>query len=216
MPASLTTVQKRTQLARLFCEVSQSQMGTCEKLVHEQHLQQQGWSAVVANLEDLNSDLKHRWKLYQEAFSEYITKRDSYLHFLNHFKDDLLVLQKIPVLPALIESQKLLVPEENDFSEDKQSESVRGVMSLLEWISQRDDFMDCLYEICSKGLIQTDEKEFLALQAEVETKLAMTDDMTMKEIKGLGDRLFGLEKLMLDAKRYVSEQMKLAESFQRV
>ncbi|XP_008194414.1 RB1-inducible coiled-coil protein 1 isoform X2 [Tribolium castaneum] len=215
LPATLSTVQKRTQLARLFCELSQSQMTTCEKLVHEQHLQQQGWSAVVANLEDLYSDLKHRWKLYQDAFNEYIAKRDSYLEFLNHFKDDLLVLQKIPVLPALIESQKLLVPEQDDFSEDKQSGSVRGEMTLHEWISQRDDFMDCLFEICSKGLIQTDEKEFLALQEEIETKLAMTDDVTMKEIKGLGDRLFGLEKLMVDAKRYVNEQMRLAESFQR-
>jgi hypothetical protein len=38
----------------------------------------------------------------------------------------------------------------------------------------------------------------------------------MKEIKGMGDRLFGLEKLMKDVKDVVGVQGKLAESFQRV
>jgi hypothetical protein len=70
------------------------------------------------------------------------------------FKDDLLVLQKIPVLPALIESQKLLVPEDDDFSAEAQSESVKGEVTLLEWISQRDDFMDYLFDVCAKGLAQ--------------------------------------------------------------
>ena len=54
------------------------------------------------------------------------------------------------------------------------------------------------------------------LEKEIERNLEMTENITMKEIKGLGDRLFGLEKLMQDAKRYVSEQVKIAESFQRV
>jgi RB1-inducible coiled-coil protein 1 len=43
----------------------------------------------------------------------------------------------------------------------------------------------------------------------------MTEDTTMKEIKGMGDRLFGLEKLMKDVKDVVGVQGKLAESFQR-
>lgn len=38
----------------------------------------------------------------------------------------------------------------------------------------------------------------------------------MKEIKGLGDRLYGLEQLMLEAKRYVQEQSELAQSFLQV
>jgi RB1-inducible coiled-coil protein 1 len=215
-PSTYNTVIKRTHLARLFCETAKEQMRICEKLVHEQHLQQQGWAAVVANLEDLSLALKVRWNHYQEAFNEYIAKRTTYLDFLNHFKDDLLVLQKIPVLPALIESQKLLVPEDDDFSAEAQSESVKGEVTLLEWISQRDDFMDYLFDVCAKGLAQTDEKEFDSLREEVETKLTMTEDTTMKEIKGMGDRLFGLEKLMKDVKDVVGVQGKLAESFQRL
>lgn len=38
----------------------------------------------------------------------------------------------------------------------------------------------------------------------------------MKEVKGLGDRLFGLEQLMVETKRYVTEQTDLAQSFQQV
>ncbi|XP_063918361.1 RB1-inducible coiled-coil protein 1 isoform X3 [Zophobas morio] len=215
LPPTYNTVQRRAQLARQFCESSQLQMGLCERLVHEQHLQQQGWSAVIANLEDLSVELRHRWKVYQESFNEYIAKRDSYMDFLNQFKDDLVKLKKIPVLPALIESQKLIVPEQDDFSEDQQTVSVRSEVSLMDWISEKDNFMDCLFEDCSKGLTQTDKNEFEMLEKEIERNLEMTENITMKEIKGLGDRLFGLEKLMQDAKRYVSEQVKIAESFQR-
>lgn len=35
----------------------------------------------------------------------------------------------------------------------------------------------------------------------------------MREIKGLGDRLFGLEQLMQETKRCVQEQRELAQAF---
>ena len=34
-------------------EVDSEELKACEQLVHDQHLQQQGWAAVVANLEDI-------------------------------------------------------------------------------------------------------------------------------------------------------------------
>ena len=37
--------------------------------------------------------------------------------------------------------------------------------------------------------------------------------MQMKEIRGLGDRLSGLEQLLLDAKKKVTEQQDLAQAF---
>lgn len=33
--------------------MDKEEVEACEKLVHDQHLQQQGWAAVVANLEDI-------------------------------------------------------------------------------------------------------------------------------------------------------------------
>lgn len=34
-------------------EVDTEELKACERMVLDQHLQQQGWAAVVANLEDL-------------------------------------------------------------------------------------------------------------------------------------------------------------------
>jgi RB1-inducible coiled-coil protein 1 len=36
-----------------FHEVAREELKTCEQLVHDQHLQHQGWAAAVANLEDI-------------------------------------------------------------------------------------------------------------------------------------------------------------------
>lgn len=38
----------------------------------------------------------------------------------------------------------------------------------------------------------------------------------MKEVRGIGDRLFGLEQLMIESKRYVQEQGDLAQSLLQV
>ena len=47
------TVVARAQLAQQLHETAREITNVCEQLVHDQHMQQQGWSAVVANLEDL-------------------------------------------------------------------------------------------------------------------------------------------------------------------
>lgn len=46
--------------------------------------------------------------------------------------------------------------------------------------------------------------------------MELADNNEMKEVKGLGDRLYGLEQLMLEAKRYVLEQCELAQAFFQV
>ena len=46
MPASYNTVVVRSQLAQQFCELARDQTRICERLVHDQHLQQQGNSSV--------------------------------------------------------------------------------------------------------------------------------------------------------------------------
>lgn len=42
LPASYNTVVVRAQLAQQFCELARDQTRICERLVHDQHLQQQG------------------------------------------------------------------------------------------------------------------------------------------------------------------------------
>ncbi|XP_023233231.1 uncharacterized protein LOC111632943 [Centruroides sculpturatus] len=53
MPPTYHTVVSRAQLAQHFYDLAKNQRVSCERLVYDQHLQQQGWAAVVANLEDI-------------------------------------------------------------------------------------------------------------------------------------------------------------------
>lgn len=82
LPATYQTVVKRTQLAQDFLELARNQNRLCDKLVHDQHLQQQGWSAVVANLEDITAEFRKRSEIFEKSFTDYINERDSHLNFL--------------------------------------------------------------------------------------------------------------------------------------
>lgn len=57
---------------------------------------------------------------------------------------------------------------------------------------------------------------FKALQTEIQNIMQMIDNPEMKEVKGIGDRLYGLDQLLNSAKKYVQEQADLAQSFQQV
>lgn len=65
-------------------------------------------------------------------------------------------------------------------------------------------------------LLQFDEKMFTSLKEDVEDILDKANNQDMKEVKGLSDRLSGLETLMREAKRYLQEQTELAQSFVKV
>lgn len=82
LAANYSTVVRRNQLAQQFDEMARAELATCERLVHEQHLQQQGWAAVVANMEDLTVDFKERCGFLENVFVEMFKKRDHYLQCL--------------------------------------------------------------------------------------------------------------------------------------
>ncbi|EDW67071.2 early endosome antigen 1 isoform X1 [Drosophila virilis] len=101
-PAVLETVRQRATLAQRLRELGRKEELLCERLVHEQHLQQQGWSAVVANMEDLTSEFSERFHNFCLAFDRHLEQRESYLELLRNFGDDLKQLARIPILPALM------------------------------------------------------------------------------------------------------------------
>ncbi|XP_062124654.1 RB1-inducible coiled-coil protein 1 isoform X1 [Drosophila sulfurigaster albostrigata] len=102
LSAVLETVRQRSQLAQHMRELGRKEEQLCERLVHEQHLQQQGWSAVVANMEDLTNEFADRFHNFCQAFDRHLQQRDSYLELLRNFGDDLTQLARIPILPALM------------------------------------------------------------------------------------------------------------------
>ncbi|KAG5869946.1 hypothetical protein JTB14_026467 [Gonioctena quinquepunctata] len=217
MPVTFSTVSKRAQLAQQLLELARKQLSICESLVHDQHLQQQGWSAVVANLEDITLEFHKRSEIFEKSFDDYMVERDSYLSFLTHFSNDLQILQRIPVLTALLETQE--ETDRSNTSDGNQSTSLETDTSkeitLYEWISASDNksTMDQLYDHCSRGLEQFDGQVFKSLTNEIEDMLKCADNPQMKEVKGLGERLSGLETLMREAKKFVKQQQELAQSF---
>lgn len=102
LPAVLETVRQRAALAQHMRELGRKEELQCERLVHEQHLQQQGWSAVVANMEDLTTEFGERFQNFCLAFDRHLQQRESYLELLCNFNEDLKQLERIPILPALM------------------------------------------------------------------------------------------------------------------
>lgn len=78
LPPALETVRQRAQLAQHMRELARKEEDQCERLVHEQHLQQQGWSAVVANMEDLTNEFCDRFQNFCSFFDRHLQKRESF------------------------------------------------------------------------------------------------------------------------------------------
>ncbi|XP_069698604.1 RB1-inducible coiled-coil protein 1 isoform X3 [Periplaneta americana] len=249
MPDTYKTVVARVQLAQQFCDHAREQTRACESLVHDQHLQQQGWAAVLANLEDITQAFRTRSELFEQSFNQHLETRAEYMKLLDNFRDDMDMLSKIPLIPALLETaedgmdttvvssdskktsqfqeggevtrsvkegdntqQQDLKVDEGDGSLAEQQNG--GPVTLLQWISANNQ--NSLYQVaqlCIRSLEQFDENVIEALKAEVDQVLNAAVRTEMKEIKGLEERLYGLEQLMVETKRIVQEQSDLTQSF---
>jgi RB1-inducible coiled-coil protein 1 len=92
-----------------------------------------------------------------------------------------------------------------------------GQMTLLQWISSNENqkTLKVMAESCNRELDMFEKNVMDSLKDDIEKTVegARRDDF--KEIKGIEDRLQGLDKLMYDAKKIVTEQTELALAFQQ-
>lgn len=219
LPVSLNTVKTRALVAQDFFNIAKLQLEFCEGMVHEQHLQQQGWSAVIANLEDIVSEFRKRWDLFLKMYQEFIADRDTYDIFLESFKDDKKILQKIPVIDTLLDTQKETL-DGSKLSETTTSTSETETskeISLYEWISSSDtkNSLDELYELCKANLKKFEKDIMPSLEKQINDTLQSAEKPERKEIEGLGKRLFDLEELLRKIKKYVEHQSDMAQGFQQ-
>lgn len=80
--AEYKTVVQRAQLAQTFHDLGKEQLKFCDKLVLEQHLQHQGWMAVIANMEDITAEFQERCSDFDRVFNDHIEKRLEYKEYL--------------------------------------------------------------------------------------------------------------------------------------
>lgn len=119
----LNTVIARSALAKQMCDMAKNEVKLCEQLVYEQHLQQQGWATVIANMDDLTKEFIKRFESFYSAFNEHMDKRNEYLLYLNCFDADLHTLSKIPISPNLLVDTVPVFSGFDEFLDDKDSYS---------------------------------------------------------------------------------------------
>ncbi|XP_051737869.1 RB1-inducible coiled-coil protein 1 isoform X2 [Ctenopharyngodon idella] len=98
MPAVFHTVASRTQLAVEMFEVAKKLCSFCERLVHDEHLQHQGWAAIMANLDDCTLS-------YQKLLLKFDT---AYTHYQQDFEDIKLKLTKLGTAVSVMAKIPLL------------------------------------------------------------------------------------------------------------
>ncbi|XP_076271170.1 autophagy-related 17 isoform X8 [Rhynchophorus ferrugineus] len=217
LPVSLETVTLRTQLAIEYHEVAKKQLEFCETMVHEQHLQQQGWSAVIANLDDIISEFRKRWDLFLKFYDEFMTERKTYYDILAHFQEDKDILMRVPVIDILLEMQRepmdsSKLSEVTNASQENDSKET----TLYEWISSDSkNSLEKLHEECLSKLEKFEMNIMPILQKNVCDTLKSAEAPERKEIEGLGKRLFDLEELLSKIKKYVEHQSDMAQAFQQ-
>lgn len=104
LPATYATVVARAHLAQKIYEMAKEEARTCESLVHDQHLQQQGWAAVVANMEDVVVEFKERAGDFYRRLDEYKQRYTEHVEILAEFDNDMKHLSQIPILSILMEN----------------------------------------------------------------------------------------------------------------
>lgn len=102
LPSTYSTVVTRAKIAQQLYEVADEETTRCERMVYEQHLQQQGWLAVVANMEDLTKEFRQRFTDFYACLDEHLGRRPEYQEYLASFEEDLRTLDRIPISPSLV------------------------------------------------------------------------------------------------------------------
>ncbi|XP_038665275.1 RB1-inducible coiled-coil protein 1 isoform X2 [Scyliorhinus canicula] len=136
MPAVFHTVASRTQLAVEMYEVAKKLCSFCERLVHDEHLQHQGWAAIMANLEDCTHSFQKLLTKFENAYNNYERSVEDIKQKLTNLGTAVLVMAKIPLLECLTRhcyrecQERLKLPTEKE-SPEEETEEDRSSDSVL-------------------------------------------------------------------------------------
>ncbi|XP_071782552.1 RB1-inducible coiled-coil protein 1 isoform X1 [Centroberyx gerrardi] len=129
MPAVFHTVASRTQLAVEMFEVAKKLCSFCERLVHDEHLQHQGWAAIMANLDDCTlSYQKLLWK-FDTAYANYQHDLEEIKLKLSKLGTAVSVMAKIPLLECLTRHSYRESIEKSSSTPGKDSDETEGEKS---------------------------------------------------------------------------------------
>lgn len=134
MPAVFHTVASRTQLALEMFEVANKLSAFCERLVHDEHLQHQGWAAIMANLDDCTLSYQKLLMKFETAYQNYQRDLEEIKVKLTKLGTAVSVMARIPLLECLTRHsyresmEKSSSTPEKDSDETEEEKSTDSVL----------------------------------------------------------------------------------------
>uniref|UniRef100_A0A1A8P989 RB1-inducible coiled-coil protein 1 n=1 Tax=Nothobranchius rachovii TaxID=451742 RepID=A0A1A8P989_9TELE len=134
MPAVFHTVASRTQLALEMFEVAKKLCSFCERLVHDEHLQHQGWAAIMANLDDCTLSYQKLLVKFNGVYTNYQQDLEEIKVKLSKLGTSVSVMARIPLLECLTRHsyresmEKSSSTPEKDSDETEEEKSTDSVL----------------------------------------------------------------------------------------
>ncbi|KAK7945510.1 hypothetical protein WMY93_001238 [Mugilogobius chulae] len=134
MPAVFHTVASRTQLALEMFEVAKKLSSFCERLVHDEHLQHQGWAAIMANLDDCTLSYQKLLMKFETSYTNYQQDLEEIKLKLTKLGTAVAVMARIPLLECLTRHSYRESMEKSSSTPEKyleETEEERSTESVL-------------------------------------------------------------------------------------
>ncbi|GIX73382.1 RB1-inducible coiled-coil protein 1 [Caerostris extrusa] len=202
MMPSIQAIAVKATLAQRFSDYALKGKEECISLVRDQHLQQQAWAAVIANLDDIKDALQKSFYYLNDHFERFLENVPNFQEILKLALDDIALLAKVPVLPKLI--------GDSVSTED----SMEKKHTLLTWFcTEPQYYLESVTEKCQSGIDTLDETCLVALKEEFMNVLKDANRPDIKEVKGIGERLANLNTLIEDFDKLCNDQIELMKRF---
>ncbi|KAF8764422.1 RB1-inducible coiled-coil protein 1 like protein [Argiope bruennichi] len=203
MIPSIQVLTVKASLAQRFADYALKGKEECIALVRDQHLQQQGWAAVIANLDDIKDSLQKNFHHLCDLFGNFLENVPRFQEILKLALEDIALLAKVPVLPKLI----------GDIDESTEQD-LETKHTLLTWFcTEPQYYIVSVAEKCQAGIAALNEECLMYLKKEFLNVLKDADNPEIKEVKGIGDRLASLNKLIEDFDKICNDQNEMKTVF---
>ncbi|XP_067945502.1 RB1-inducible coiled-coil protein 1-like [Watersipora subatra] len=210
MAPTLATLSTRTQLALDLRDLSQQHMNRCRGLVHEQHLQHQGWCSVVANLEDSLQVFTEEANVFISWYKQFLECKSERQEMLQNFAESYELLSKMPILPSLREV--LNKPNRAGVPPETPADAPDTLLAFFIKLEDNPRLVEEAEQLLLE-LSKLDEELLRQTMEEKEKVLESAAMPSMKEVRGLENRLSSLEQLILKVNGLVKEQEEYAQGF---
>ncbi|KAG8250781.1 reticulophagy [Homalodisca vitripennis] len=141
----------RSYLASSFYEMAEKSMQACKRLIDEQHLQHQGFKAMIDNIQNKVSTANSSAVTFLSMLQEFLENKSHYLQltdrrgsYVGHHPSAASLVEQIPQDPM------------TSITSCKDIEGQQDNMSLLDWLQPyiSSDSVHQLSQTCTKGLQQ--------------------------------------------------------------